>query len=118
MSKISYSGTIRRSRIRLCSSTMNSHRFMNTSSPKLTVPIVQEAESGIASSTRSRSASGSVTAPPVDSWTTRFVSDRNAATVSLSRCRSSVGFASAPRMWTWIMPAPAASQAFASATSS
>ena len=50
-SKISYSGTMPRSCMRVCSSTMNSQRFRNTSSPKLTVPIVQEAMSGPASST-------------------------------------------------------------------
>ena len=70
-SKISYSGTMPRSCIRVCRSTMNSHRLRNTSSPKLTVPIVQEAISGPASSTASRSASGSVTAPPEESWTIR-----------------------------------------------
>ena len=47
-----------RSCMRVCSSTMNSQRFRKTSSPKLTVPIVQEAMSGPASSTASRSASG------------------------------------------------------------
>ena len=80
-----------RSCIRVCSSTMNSQRLRKTSSPKLTVPMVQQAMSGPASSTASRSASGSVTAPPVDSWTIRSVVSRSAATVSRSRPRSSVG---------------------------
>ena len=60
---------------------MNSQRLRNTSSPKLTVPIVQEAMSGPASSTASRAASGSVTAPPEESCTIRSVASRSAATV-------------------------------------
>src|SRR5215207_10940683 len=117
-SKISYSGTISRSCIRWCSSTMNSQRFMKTSVPKLTVPIVQDAMSGSASRTRSRCSSGSVTAPPEESWTMSSVSARSAATVSRSRPRSSVGLAASSRMCTWMMLAPTASQSFPVATSS
>ncbi|OLE27304.1 MAG: hypothetical protein AUG44_10525 [Actinobacteria bacterium 13_1_20CM_3_71_11] len=117
-SKISYSGTMPRSRIRVCSSTMNSQRLRKTSSPKLTVPMVQDAMSGSASRTRNRSASGSVTAPPVESWTIRSVCSRSAATVSRSRPRSSVGRAASSRMWTWITLAPIAAHSRAVVTSS
>ena len=82
---------------------------MNTSSPKLTVPMVSEQESGAASSTLSRCSYGSCTAPPVDSCTISAVFARIAATVSLSRPRSSVGWCSPSRMWMWIIAAPAAS---------
>ena len=112
-SKISYSGMIPRSCIRVCRSTMNSQRFENTSSPKLTVPIVQEAMSGSASSTAKRAASGSVTAPPDDSWTIRSVSARSACTVASRRPGSRVGFASASRMCTWITLAPTDSHSLA-----
>src|SRR6185369_17271880 len=77
-----------------------------------------DAISGPASSTASRSDSGSVTAPPEESWTLRSVEDRNAATVSRSRPRSSVGFAAASRMWTCTTLAPTASHSLAVATSS
>src|SRR5215510_13268296 len=97
---------------------MNGQGLEKTSSPKLTVPIVSEHESGAASSTRSRSSSGSCTEPPVDSCTTSVVSDRIAATVSRSRPRSSVGRCSPSRMWMWIMPAPDASHRRAVSTSS
>ena len=91
-SKISYSGTMPRSCIRVCSSTMNSQRFRKTSSPKLTVPIVQEAMSGPASSTASRSASGSVHRAAAGQLDDQVGADsRSAATVSRSRPRSSVG---------------------------
>ena len=118
-SKISYSGTMPRSCIRVCSSTMNSHRLRNTSSPKLTVPMVHEAISGPASSTASRAASGSVTAPPEESWTIRSVESRSAATVSRAAGpgRGSA-WPSSSRMWTWITLAPTASHSFAVATSS
>ncbi len=97
---------------------MNGHGLRNTSSPKFTVPHVSEQESGAASSTASRASSGSRTLPPVESWTTRLVLSRSAATVASSRPRSSVGRACSSRMCTWTSAAPAASQAFASATSS
>src|SRR6059058_291179 len=58
---------------------MSSHRFMNTSVPKLTVPQVRLAPSGPASRTASRSASLSVTAPPEETWTTRSVASRTAS---------------------------------------
>ena len=107
-----------RSCIRSCSATTNAHRFMNTSSPKLTVPMVQDAMSGPASRTRSRSSSGSVTAPPLDSCTIRSVSVRSASTVARNRPRSSVGRAAASRMWTWITLAPTDWHSFAVVTSS
>src|SRR6266540_1930014 len=97
---------------------MNSHRLRNTSSPKLTVPIVQEAMSGAASSTASRSDSGSMTAPPVDSCTISRVASRSAATVSRSRTGSSDGNACPSRMCTWITLAPSASHSSAVLTSS
>src|SRR5215467_7044534 len=97
---------------------MNGHGFMNTSSPKLTVPQVREQPSGAASSTASRRSNGSVTAPPVDSWTIRSVDSRSACTVSFSLPRSSVGCASAPLMCTWIIAAPASRHSLAVVTSS
>jgi hypothetical protein len=97
---------------------MNSQRFRNTPSPKLTVPIVQDAISGPASSTASRSDSGSVTAPPEDSWTIRSVDCRRAATVARSRPWSRVGWAWSSRMCTCTMAAPSASHSLAVATSS
>src|SRR5215203_1117569 len=97
---------------------MKGQGFWNTSSPKFVVPQVSEHESGSASSTRSRSSKGSLTEPPLLSWTTRVVASRRASTVARSSPRSRVGLASAPRMCTCTRPAPAVSQACASATSS
>ena len=73
--------------------------------------MVRLHESGSASSTLRRWSSGSCTLPPVESWTTRSLDSRTAATHSLSSARSSVGRCSASRTWRWIIAAPAASQA-------
>src|SRR5690348_11408214 len=97
---------------------MNGQGFMNTSSPKLTVPQVSEQASGAASSTARRRSKLSVTAPPVDSWTMRLVPSRTAATVSVSLPTSSVGWASSSLMWMWMTAAPAASHSLAATTSS
>src|SRR5690242_17846947 len=97
---------------------MNGQGFMNTSSPKLTVPQVSEQASGAASSTARRRSKLSVTAPPVDSWTMRPVPSRTAATVSVSLPTSSVGWASSSLMWMWMTAAPAASHSLAATTSS
>src|ERR1700730_6212614 len=97
---------------------MNGHGLANTSSPKLTVPQVSEQASGAASSTASRAAKLSVTAPPVDSWTMRPVPSRSAVTVSASRATSSVGRAASSLMCTWTTAAPAASHSLAVTTSS
>ena len=97
---------------------MKPHGFMNTSSPKFTVPIVRLHESGSASSTASRASSGSCTEPPVESCTTRPVFSRSAATVSFRRLASRVGRCSSSRMWTWTIAAPAASQRWEVSTSS
>ncbi|GAA4262804.1 hypothetical protein GCM10022255_101610 [Dactylosporangium darangshiense] len=71
-----------------------------------------------ASSTCSRSASGSATVPPLDSCTISPVAARSAATASVSRPRSSVGSAASSRRWTWITLAPTASQSRAVLTNS
>src|SRR5579859_1508707 len=97
---------------------MNVQGLLNTPSPKLTVPQVSDHASGAASSTASRSAKLSVTAPPVESWTIRSVPSRSAATVSVSRPRSRVGRAVRSLIWTWTTAAPAASHSLAVATSS
>src|SRR6478735_56499 len=80
--------------------------------------MVRLQESGCASSTLSRSSSGSWTEPPVESCTTSPVLSCSACTVSRSRVWSSVGRCSPSRMCTWIIPAPAASHSCAVATSS
>src|SRR5262245_362776 len=118
MSNSSNSGTTPSSWVLTYSSHMNGQGFMNTSSPKFTVPQVSEQPSGAASSTASRRSNGSVTAPPVDSCTIRSVDSRSARTVSFSRPRSSVGLASSPLICTWIIAAPASRHSFAVVTSS
>src|SRR4051794_21837748 len=117
-SKTSYSGTIPRCCIWVCSSTIRSHGLLNTSLPKFTVPSVSEAASGSASRTARRASNGSVTAPPLDSWTTRSVFSRTAATTSRTRPRSSVGLVSVSRTCRWTTAAPTRSQSFAVATTS
>ena len=117
-SNSSNSGTTPSACVLAYSSVMNPHGFMKTSSPKLTVPQVSEQASGPASSTASRRSKLSVTAPPVDSWTIRSVASRRACTVSLSRPRSSVGFAAPSLMCTWMTAAPASRHSLAVLTSS
>ena len=70
-------------------------------------------ESGSASSTLSRSSSGSCTEPPVESCTTSEELERTAATHSRSSAWSSVGACAASRTWRWIIAAPAASHSAA-----
>src|SRR5215218_2341390 len=117
-SNTSYSGTIPRCCICVCSSTIRSQGLEKTSRPKFTVPSVSDAASGSASRTASRWSNGSVTAPPVDSWTTRSVDPRTAATTSRTRGRSSVGRVSVSRTCRWITAAPTASQSRAVAATS
>src|SRR3954451_21042985 len=117
-SKTSYSGTMPRCCICVCSSTMRSHGLEKTSRPKFTVPSVSDAASGSASRTASRASNGSVTAPPLDSWTTRSLDSRTAATTSRTRPRSSVGRVSVSRMCRWMTAAPTAWQSRAVAATS
>ena len=117
-SKTSYSGTMPRCCIWVCSSTIRSHGLLKTSRPKFTVPSVSDAASGSASRTASRASNGSVTAPPLDSWTTRSVVSRTAATTSRTRPRSSVGRVSASRTCRWIDRGADRSQSRAVATTS
>ncbi|MNL44496.1 hypothetical protein D3C87_1670770 [compost metagenome] len=74
--------------------------FQNTSSPKLTVPIVSEAISGVGSSSRtglSRSSTVAVTAPPVEIWMMQSTSALMRRIVSAKRAGSWLGVPSSSR---------------------
>jgi len=86
-----------------CSSTTNSHRLRNTSSPKLTVPMVQGGPCSRPASSNGQPVGLGIgdRAPPEESWTIRSVESRSASTVARRAAEGPrVGWARSSRMWT------------------
>ena len=97
ISKISISGTIPYCRKRRANVSTSSRLFINTPSPKFTVPVVSVAISGLHSMLWRRSSALIQTAPPVETWVMTSQCARMPSSTSRKSCASCVALPSASR---------------------